>query len=216
MTDRPSSSHDPDRPYWEGIYAEHGTNQSGRPNASMVAEAGPLSPGRALDAGCGEGADAIWLAERGWQVTAVDFVETALEHARERTASLERDIAARLTWEQRDLAHWAPPASAYDLVTSHFVHLPAAQLASLFERLAAAVAPGGTLLVVGHDHAELESGPPRGESPDLYLSTEFVARALDPEHWQVEVAETRPRPGHGHGHGHGSDLDSVLRARRLR
>jgi SAM-dependent methyltransferase len=201
--------------FWEGRYRDHGRHGHRHPNAQLVQlvqEAGVAFAGRALDAGCGEGADALWLAARGWQVTAVDFAGTALRRARARADQAGAEIAGRIDWLEADLTGWSPPRERFDLVSSQYVHVPAVARETLFRGLAAAVAPGGTLLVVGHDVSELDAASNRGEDRDLYLAADDVAAVLDPARWDVTVAETRARPGHD-GHGPVSQ-DAVLRARR--
>jgi 2-polyprenyl-3-methyl-5-hydroxy-6-metoxy-1,4-benzoquinol methylase len=96
------------RDYWEDRYSAPGLQWSGRPNPVLVDEASGLEPGRVLDVGSGEGGDAIWLAGRGWQVTAIDIAQAALDKAAARAAEVDEEAAARITWEQHDLAVWAP------------------------------------------------------------------------------------------------------------
>ena len=203
-----------DKEFWEGHYRGHaGAGHDGSPNPSLVTEVGDLAPGRALDAGCGHGADALWLADRGWRVTAVDVSSTALADARDRAASHVDDLGSRIDWVEADLASWSPPEQHFDLVTSHYVHVPAADRVAFFRRLAAAVAPGGSLLVVGHDASGLHEGA-HGSAPEAYVTADEVAALLDPAAWNVGVAETRTRTVTG-GHGHEMILrDAVLRARR--
>ena len=202
------------RPSGRSDHGHTGHRHGRQPNPQLVAEAGDLAPGTALDAGCGEGTDAIWLASRGWRVTAVDFVGTALRRARERTESVDGDIASRIDWLEADLTGWTPMEEHFDLVSSQYVHLPAAPRAAMFRRLAAAVAPGGTLLFVGHHPSDLETTISRGEAPDLYLTAEEAAADLDPDRWDIAVAEARPRP-EADPHGHEITVrDAVLRARK--
>lgn len=193
---------------WEERYGSGGM-WSGRPNAQLVAETADLAPGRALDAGCGEGADAMWLAGQGWRVTAVDFSEVALGRARERSAGLD------VEWRRADLTTWTPEPGAYDLVSAQFVHLPT--LVEMYARLATGVAPGGTLLLVGHDPTD-DAGPHRPQIPGMFFTADEAAGLLDPRDWDVVVAGTREREGHGHGHGQeGTPLtvrDVVVVARR--
>jgi thioredoxin reductase len=110
----PSGEHD-----WEEQYRSHPTLWSGEPNPPLVEEAADLAPGTALDVGCGEGADAVWLAGRGWRVTGVDLSPTALERAARHAA----EAGVEVDWQQADLTAWTPEEKAYDLVTSHFLHL---------------------------------------------------------------------------------------------
>jgi SAM-dependent methyltransferase len=134
-----------------------------------VAEVAELPPGTALDAGCGEGADALWLAARGWRVTAVDIARTALDRA---------------------AAH---AAGGWDLVSAQYIHLPPAERDSLVRRLAAAVAPGGTLLVVAHHPSDLETTIGRPALPEVFYTADELAAGLDPDRWQVVTADARPR-----------------------
>ncbi|MFL6053491.1 MAG: class I SAM-dependent methyltransferase [Actinoallomurus sp.] len=199
--------------FWEERYGGHTAVWSGRPNPQLMAEAGELAPGTALDAGCGEGADAIWLASRGWRVTAVDFATTALRRAREHAESLDADIAGRIDWTQADLTDWTPPGERFDLVSTHYVHLAGSREA-FFRRMAAAVAPGGTLLIVGHHPSDLETTVGRPPLPELFFTAEEVAAGLDPDRWDVVVADARPRPATDPDGHEVTVHDAVLRARR--
>ncbi|WP_116453639.1 bifunctional NAD(P)/FAD-dependent oxidoreductase/class I SAM-dependent methyltransferase [Blastococcus litoris] len=181
---RPHHVHD-----WEAQYRSHGVPHGGGPNASLVAAATDLPAGSALDVGCGEGADAIWLAARGWRVTAVDVSPTALERAAGRAAA----VGVEVDWRRADVAAGLPDVSGYDLVTSHFLHSHGEARQKVFAQLAAAVAPGGTLLLVGHDTSDLAIGAHRSHDPDMCWSAEDVAASLDPAEWEVVVAEARPR-----------------------
>src|SRR5512133_1044695 len=135
---------------WSQALREHGDRVAQRPpNAHLTAELGELRPGRALDAGCGHGSDTLWLAARGWQVTAVDFATTALAYARSSAEAMGPEIAECIEWVEADLTMWTPPPDAYDLVVSLYLHA-AESVEELVERLAAGVAGGGTLFLVGH------------------------------------------------------------------
>jgi SAM-dependent methyltransferase len=145
MTDHPE--HSP-ASFWDARYRESDRTWSGRANAALEREAAFLTPGRALDLGSGEGGDALWLAERGWQVTAVDISPTALD--RGRVAAAERGLAPRIEWIEADLGEWTP-SGEFDLVSAHFLHSPVELPRELIlRRAAASVAPAGVLLVVGH------------------------------------------------------------------
>ena len=199
--------------FWEERYRGHTAVCSGRPNPQLVAEAGDLESGTALDAGCGEGADAIWLASRGWRVTAVDFATTALRRARELAETLSADIASRINWVQADLTSWTPTEDYFDFVSAHYVH-PATSREALVRRLAAAVAPGGTLLIVGHHPSELHTDISHASASEAFFTAEEVAANLDPVRWEIVVAETRTRSTTGHD-GHEITLcDAVLRAHK--
>jgi SAM-dependent methyltransferase len=201
--------------YWDARYASRERIWSGKPNAQLVAEVESLEPGRALDVGCGEGADALWLAERGWRVTAVDVSPVALERAAAHAAEQGDDVARRIAWEHADVRTWSPQAAAYDLVSVQFLH-PALDVRSdVVGRLAAAVAPGGVLLYVGHDPSDVGVVPRR--RPDLLAAAPEIAQLLDREAWEIDVAEARARPGVHPEDGRAVTLhDAVVRARRRR
>ncbi|WP_328935001.1 MULTISPECIES: class I SAM-dependent methyltransferase [unclassified Streptomyces] len=192
---------------WDEMYRGRDQIFSGNPNGVLVAETIDLPPGRALDVGCGEGADALWLARRGWQVTAVDISETALRHA----AAAATDLKDRVTWTRADLTTTPPPAGAFDLVSLHYfplMHRPHhATLCGLLD----AVAPGGTLLFATHAPSGLTLR--QDFDPADYYQPDDIAQLLDPT-WNVLVNETRPRAAQapvGTHHTH----DTVLRALHL-
>jgi SAM-dependent methyltransferase len=139
------------------------------PNQFLVSETADLEPGRALDLACGEGRNAIWLAEHGWQATGVDFSPVGLEKAR-RFAD-ERQVAVE--WIEADARRWHP-TSSYDLVVVFYLQLPGSERRDAYRAAAGAVAPGGTLLVVGHDRSNLEHGFGGPQDPDLLFSAEDV------------------------------------------
>ncbi|MEV4414100.1 class I SAM-dependent methyltransferase [Catellatospora sp. NPDC049609] len=194
--------------WWEHHYQGHGARH-GSPSPQLTAEVAGLPVGTALDAGCGRGADALWLARQGWRVTAVDVSATAVGDARKAAEQHEPDVAARVHWVVADLTAWAPPTQ-YDLVVSQYVH-PGVPFGAFAARLARGVAPGGTLLVVGHDHAD-EHSAAHAPGP-ASIGLDAVTAALDPRRWVVEVAESRTRHA-GHGSARPSMHDLVVRARR--
>ncbi len=193
--------------FWEEMYRSRDQVFSGNPNEVLVAEVAGLTPGRALDLGCGEGADAHWLARRGWQVTAIDTAETALRRA----AEAAPDVAGRVTWTLGDPAVSPPEAGVFDLVTAHFFPLLRQPGDAALRALLAAVAPGGTLLYVGHDLTDLPPQPANSPDPYAYYQPAHVAALLD-DAWIVEVDELRPRATPS-ASPHSRDV--VLRARRL-
>jgi 2-polyprenyl-3-methyl-5-hydroxy-6-metoxy-1,4-benzoquinol methylase len=203
-----------DEQSFEEMYRATDALWSGRPNTQLVAEAADLPPGTALDVGCGEGADAVWLAARGWQVTAVDFAATALARAAAGAATAGEEVAARIEWVRADVTQWTPEPGAFDLVSAQFMHLPTEQRRALFGRLADAVRPGGQLLLVGHDFSDIAAGAHRPPEPDRFFTAEEVAASLDPATWEVVVAEARPRPAHQHEGEHIQVRDAVVRARK--
>ncbi|WP_331272370.1 methyltransferase domain-containing protein [Motilibacter aurantiacus] len=195
--------------YWEERYGGPGQVWSGRANPQLVAEAAELAPGRALDVGCGEGADAVWLASRGWQVDGADISRSALERAAAHAGA--EGVGERCSWLHADLAAWVPAPGAYDLVSAQFMHLPPQQLQAALARLARAVAPGGTLLVVGHARSMFEEG---GHHPaEMFFTVEDVVGLLDPAEWKVLVAEDRAREGVREGRPM-TMHDTVVRAQR--
>ena len=178
--------------FWNERYRSKDRIWSGEPNRHLVAEVSGLAPGRALDVGSGEGADALWLAERGWRVTAVDISSVALDraesHARERSAQ----VRERVTWLRADVTRWSPPEPPFDLVTAQFMHMFPNPRARLFADLAAAVAPGGELLVVAHHPSDVAAGVPRPPIPELFYEGDAVTAALTEGEWDVLVDEARP------------------------
>jgi SAM-dependent methyltransferase len=174
--------------HWEQHYGERERVWSGRVNARLAEVAPELPVGRALDLGCGEGADSVWLAERGWDVVVVDISDTALQRAR--SAAEARGVGDRIDFQQHDLSQTFPDGE-FDLVSAHFFHstLPLDRT-RIFVRAAAAVKPGGTMLIVDH------SGPPPGETKldhhhHLFVRPEEVVAALDLPDAEWEPAQTR-------------------------
>jgi SAM-dependent methyltransferase len=200
--------------FWDARYRTKESLWSGKPNAHLVAQAGDLAPGTVLDAGAGEGADAIWLAERGWRVTAVDISAVALERAAGHAAQAGEDVAGRITWRREDLLEWRPPERGYDLVTAHYLHLPSAGRQSLFRRLAVAVAAGGTLLIVAHHPSDLRTTVPRPQEPDLFFTGDDIVAQLDGQGWEIVTNVAAPRQVTDPDGRQVTIHDTVLRARR--
>jgi SAM-dependent methyltransferase len=193
---------------WEFRYQEQSQRWSGHANATLVDLVGGIpANGRALDLGCGEGADAIWLARQGWHVTGVDISPTAV--ARAQGAAVEAGIASdQVRFEAHDLSAWEPDGP-YDLVTASFFHsredLPRTDI---LRRAAGQVAPGGHLAIVSHaapppwsDHAEHDQ--------ELLLDADGEVAALGlGDDWEVVVSEHRQRTAVAHA-GHTGDLEDV-------
>ncbi len=188
---------------------------SGNPNGALVQEIEGVAAGRALDVGAGEGGDAVWLAEQGWQVTATDISQSGLN--RIARAASERGLpieCRRADANARD----AFDAAAFDLVSAHYASIPRTPDRRGVHNLLNAVAPGGTLLVVSHDLEPMRAALDTHEhsrpfDPDAYLRVDdFVAALTDAPNWTIEVNDKRDRP-HGAASHHVSDI--VLRARRL-
>lgn len=196
---------------WDEFYAAERDGAplwSGQPNGTLVAEVAGLVPGTVLDIGCGEGADAVWLARRGWQVTAVEPSRVALDRAE----AAAREAGVDITWVHAGLLEMPGGTGVHDLVSAQYPALPRTDGDAMIAALLDAVAPGGTLLVVHHDldpaHAD-----EHGFDPDAYLMPDDVAAHLD-DGWQMEVHETRPRPEPVPADAR-HIRDIVLRARRL-
>ncbi len=179
--------------FWDARYGAIDRLWSGNPNPQLVAEATDLAPGTALDVGCGEGADAIWLASQGWQVTAVDVSQVALRRGADHAEQIGRDVAERISWEQADVSTWDPAPRQFDLVTAQFMYLPPPDLKVLHERLAAAVRPGGSLLIVGHHPVDLETMSRGPKHAAMLFTAEQVAATLASADWSLKVVDTRPR-----------------------
>jgi len=201
-----------DGKFWDERYRSRSAVWSGNPNIHLVSEVADLTPGTALDVGCGEGADAIWLAERGWRVTAADISSVALERARAVVVSV--DVARRIDWLQTDLVAGAPLSASYDLVSAQFMHLPSAPRELLFRRLAACVKPQGTLLIVGHHPSDLQTTASRPPLPELFYTAADVAALLEPENWDIIVEVSRERSTTDRAGQTITIHDAVLRARR--
>ncbi len=203
---------DYDRDFWEQRWSQalraHGDGVTQRPpNAHLSAEIGDLRPGRALDARCGHGPDALWPAARGWQVTAVDFATTALAYARSSAEAMGTDVADRIDWVEGNLATWTPQPDGYDLVVCLYVHV-AGSVEEMVQRMAAGVARGGTLFLVGHRPIDPATGAATAAAGQVQVSVEAALAALAPDTWRPIVADERPRPMAGTG------VDAVIRARR--
>jgi SAM-dependent methyltransferase len=198
--------------FWEDFYGG-GPVWSGRPNALLVREVAALAPGTALDLGCAEGADAVWLAQQGWRVTGADASATALRRAAEHAAEAGVDI----DWQCHDLSRTFPEG-AFDLVCAQYLHTPVeapGERSAILRRAAAAVAPGGLLLVIGHD------GHPSWPSPHAHLQLPGTGEVLagldlDPAEWDVELEDVVERAATDPEGNPGTRRDNVLRIRRAR
>ncbi len=196
---------------WDTRYSRADRVWSGRPNGSLVAEVSDDAPGRALDVGCGEGADAVWLARGGWDVTALEVSGVALDRA----ARHARDAGVAVRWVHAGLAEASLPAGSFDLVSAQYPALPRTPDGAAEKALLGAVAPGGVLLLVHHAGMEDRPVNDSGFDPADYVWPSMVTALLDDD-WTIEVDEQRARviPDGGAGDHHTDDV--VLRARRLR
>ena len=203
--------------FWDDHYGQKSQVWSGAPNAVLVAEVADLVAGRALDLGCGEGADAIWLASRGWTVTGVDVSQTALDRARR--AAEAAGVSARIEWQRHDLGV-SFPAGTFDLVSAQFLQSPIdLPIEAILRSAAGAVADGGTLLIVSHAGPPSWAGehdhphpPTPGGFPDPAACAASIG--LDDAGWDVEVCERRARPTTSPDGEHATHVDGVIRARR--
>jgi SAM-dependent methyltransferase len=206
--------------FWDERYRSSDRVWSGKPNVHLVDQAQGLTPGAALDVGSGEGADAIWLAQQGWQVTGVDISAVALERAAANAATLGADVAGRITWLHEDLMSWDPGHARFDLVSVQYMHLPEPERTDLFGRLGRAVAVGGTLLIVGHHPSDLQTSVPRPPMPErFYTADEIVAEVLDHGNdgeWDIVTSAAEPRPATDPEGRTVTVHDTVLAARRRR
>ncbi len=196
------------REFWDERYAGEQV-WSGNPNPHLVTYGSELRPGTALDFGSGEGADAVWLAQQGWQVTAVDISTVALEGVAARASELDLTLTCR----QADAFTWSAE-STYDLVSAQFMHLPRLAFVRLHRELAASVAPGGTLLIVGHHPDDTGHAPEGTTFEDIRFTAEEVASTLDPAEWDTIDALRPEREWIDRDGRPAAAVDAVLRAVR--
>ena len=181
-----------DRHDWDRRYSATDLVWTAEPNRWLVAEAAGLPPGRALDLGCGEGRNAVWLARQGWQVTAVDFSPVALGKGRGLAAG---SGGRAVDWVEADVRTYGPEPAAYDLVLLAYVHLPEPDRGAVHRAAARAVAPGGVLLVVGHDTTNLRDGVGGPQDPAvLFTPADVVDNLASVDGLEVERAERVLRP----------------------
>ncbi|MFG2907889.1 class I SAM-dependent methyltransferase [Kitasatospora sp. NPDC048286] len=189
---------------WDDRYAASELVWGAAPNQWVVRELTGRTPGHALDLAAGEGRNAIWLATQGWEVTGLDFSAVALERAERLTADLPDEVADRLTWRHGDARALEAPAAGYDLVLVAYLQLPAADRRAALRRAADALAPGGTLLVLGHDLSNLTEGVGGPQDPAVLFTPEDVLADLADHGLRTVRAERVHRvvggePGHKGG-----------------
>jgi SAM-dependent methyltransferase len=204
---RLTTTSEPSSERWNRRWAgEERVHASTAPSRFLVAEVADLRPGTALDLACGAGRNAVWLAERGWRVTAVDFSGVALRMAR----SLAAERRVEVEWIEADVMAWTPPAPAYDLVCVFYLQLPASERPTALARAASAVRPGGTLLVVGHDLLNLAEGWGGPTQPDVLFTPDDVVAEIGDLRIEkaLRVRRTVEEPGAREA------IDALVRATR--
>ncbi|MFH8976176.1 class I SAM-dependent methyltransferase [Streptomyces sp. NPDC017890] len=211
MTDTPAQA--PAAEFWEARYRDTDRVWSGRPNDLLVREASDLTPGTALDLGCGEGADAVWLASRGWRVTGVDISGTALERAAGHAA--DAGVGERVAWERHELGKSFPEGS-FDLVSAHYLQSPVAlDQQTVLRDAARAVADGGSLLLVLHAGWPSWQTEPPFDAVFPTLDGALAELALPDGEWTVVTKETVRRPSASPEGVEGFREDHVWRLRRV-
>lgn len=160
---------------WDARYSETDLVWSAGPNRFLVEEVEDMEPGRALDLACGEGRNAIWLASKGWIVRGVDFSAVALGKA----MRIAADRKVEVEWVKADLDRYEPEAAAFDLVLLFYLQVPRPNLERVLRQAQQAVAPGGTLLVVGHDATNLTEGWGGPKDPAVLYTPDDVVPVLD-------------------------------------
>ena len=194
---------------WNARYTQKELLWTAQPNRLFAAEVEGIEPGRALDVACGEGRNAVWLAELGWQVTGIDFSDVALGKA----AELARARGVEVEWVAGDVLVHEPTPGAFDLVAVLYLQLPHDELARALRRAARAVAPGGALIVLGHDTRNLTDGYGGPRDPSVLFTPADVVASLDD--LVVERAETVERTV-TLDDGDAVALDAFVRAARAR
>jgi SAM-dependent methyltransferase len=174
---------------WDQRYSGEEQVWSGNPNTQLVAEVSGLSAGTALDVGCGEGGDVIWLARQGWRVTGADFSAKGL--ARAARHAEQAGVVEQTDWWQVDARSFAAGERSYDLVTTHFLHPPDGGMVAVTRRLAEAVVTGGHLLVVGHAPSEAFTHLTDSHRRAMFVAAELLPGL--PDDFEARVVEQRPR-----------------------
>ena len=194
---------------WDRRYAGTDILWSVEPNRFLVEEVAALAPGRALDLAAGEGRNAVWLAEKGWSVDAVDFSGVALAKARR----LAQARGVKVNWIEADVEQHPIVERGYALAILLYLHLPWERMRDVLQSVASAVATQGTFLLVGHDRTNLERGHGGPKSPDVLYTADEVARELPG--LRIEEAATRDRPVDTDS-GIVTAIDCLVRATRPR
>jgi len=194
---------------WDRRYEGRELVWTAEPNGFLVAETETLAPGRAIDLACGEGRNAIWLAEHGWQAVGADFSEVGLRKAHE----LANRRGVNVEWVAADLLDYRPDPRAFDLVLVFYLQVPAAERRPIIQAAAEGVAPGGTFLLVAHDSSNLEHGHGGPQDPAVLYTADDVVTDIEGRGLQIERAERVERPVQTPD-GQRIALDALVRARR--
>jgi len=194
---------------WDRRYEGRDLVWTAEPNRFLVAETETLTPGRAIDLACGEGRNAVWLAEHGWQAVGADFSEVGLQKARE----LADARGVSVEWVAADLLEYRPEPQAFDLVLIFYLQVPAGERQPILRAAADAVAPAGTFLLVAHDSTNLRHGHGGPPNPAVLYTADDVVDDLDGAGLQIERAERIERPVQTPD-GERVALDALVRARR--
>jgi SAM-dependent methyltransferase len=192
---------------WDRRYADSDFLWTAEPNRFVVQELADLPPGRALDLACGEGRNAVWLAQHGWQVTAVDFSPVGLDKARR----LADARGVTVEWVLADLLDYQPEPASYELVLVAYLQIAPDERANVLMTACSALAPGGEVLVVGHDLANLSDGVGGPQDPTLLYSPAAIAAELPG--LSIVRAERVHRPVEVDGQVHDA-IDTLVRASR--
>ena len=195
------------REHWDERYGTEELIWKAEPNRFLVEELDALPPGRALDLACGEGRNAVWLASKGWRVTGADFSRAGLAKAQR----LATDRGVEVTWGEADVVEWRPPTASFDLVVVMYLHLLAEQRRQALAHAAAALAPGGVLLVVGHDTSNLLKGTGGPQDPAVLFGPDEIVQDLSG--LQIERAEQVKRTVVTDA-GEATAIDALVRAVR--
>lgn len=200
---------------WEARYAEKSQIWSGRPNVALTETVKDLTPGNALELACGEGADAIWLAEQGWIVHAVDISPTAIQRGRVQAEKVGVDKS--ISWEVADLTDWVANGE-FDLISAIFMHSRSELKRNrILKNALAALSPGGALLIVGHAEFPFWANTAEHEHDHEPLPTnaEVIAQLELTDSYAVEINESRSRIATAPDGRTGELIDGILLIRRL-
>lgn len=208
-----------DQAKWNQRYKAEELVWSGNPNQLLLQEVDGIEkgiddPGTALDLGCGEGRNAIWLAEQGWRVTAVDFASEGIDKARK----LAQSKNVQVEWRCADVTDYEMGEGLYDLIVMVFLHIPSEQRRKLLVRCSRALKMPGHFIYVGHDISNIECGQGGPKDPDVLTDTDTLQEIL--KDLTIVKAELVKRqvsiePEHG-GNGHGYAYDTLLHGVKMR